>query len=319
MESVESVSTCRGTRHGPGHRLKRQGTLYYNENAGSYDPDTFPLIESTARDAGLDVVAIEPGLDIRDDIRKRLDRGHELFIIGGGDGSIHHAIQALARTDGVLAILPIGTFNHLAKDLGVPLDPMEALELALHGETQSIDLGTVNGRYFANNMLLGIYPEIVRRRESLRRAYSKWRAYWKAVRFALKRFPHVAVQLETDHSLDVVKTHMLAIVVNEYDMDSAGILAPKASFDSGVLTVYWIPFRAKWSYFSTLIRYLRGKLIPGDDMRRISTRTLKVRARRKRLKVGIDGELLIFEGPFDVMIVPAGLRVRAPLRSRNHD
>lgn len=295
--------------------MTRHGTLYYNPSAGSFDADLLPEIEKQARDAGLEVEEIGP--DIQADITERLKRGHRLFIIGGGDGSIHHAIQALAGTDGILAILPIGTFNHLAKDLGIPLDPLEALSLALSGQTQTIDVGLVNDRYFVNNMLLGIYPEIVRRRESLRRVYPKWMAYWKATRFALKRFPHVAVQLETEHRLDVIRTHMLAIVVNEYDMDSAGILAPKASFDSGILTVYWIPFRAKWSYFATLIRYLRGKLIPGDDMRRVASRTVKVTTRRKRLKVGIDGELIVIEGVFNVTIVPGGLRVRAPQRERN--
>lgn len=300
-----------------GPNVKTQGTLYYNPSAGSFDPDSFAGIEQVARDAGVDVQAIGPDLDIRKDIKARIDRGYRLFIIGGGDGSIHHAIQALARTDGILGILPIGTFNHLAKDLGIPLDPMEAMELALKGETRFIDLGQVDGRYFVNSMLLGIYPEIVKRRESLRRVYSKWRAYWKATRFALKRFPHVAVELETDHRLDTLKTHMLAIAVNEYDMDSAGILAHKASFDSGVLTVYWIPFRAKWSYFATLIRYLRGKLIPGSDMRRVATRTLKVRTRRRQLKVGIDGELAMIESGFQVSVVPAGLRVRAPEHHRN--
>lgn len=297
--------------------VKKTGVLYFNPASGSYDADRFEQVAARARDAGLELRQIDPDLDIRADIGDRLKRGERLFTVAGGDGSIHHAVQALAGSDGILAIIPIGTFNHLARDLGIPLDPLEAIEIAITGFTTTIDLGLVNDKYFVNNMLLGIYPEIVRHRESLRRRYTKYRAYMKALRFALRRFPHVAVELETEHSMEVIKTHMLAIAVNEYDMASGGLLVPKLSFNSGVLTAYWIPYRAKWSYFFTLVRYLRGKIRAGDDMRRMSSRVVKVRSKRRTLKAGIDGELVELKVPFEVRIVPAALRIRSPQPERN--
>lgn len=290
--------------------LKRRGTLYYNVTAGSWDAAVFDPLIVRAREEGMDAVAIDESVEIARDIRTRIDRGHELFIIAGGDGSIHHAIQGLARSNATLAIIPIGTFNHLAKDLGIPLEPAEAFEVALHGETISMDLGVVDGRYFANNLLLGIYPEIVRRRESLRRHYSKWRAYWHAVRYAIKRFPHVNVQIESQHHLQQVKAHIFAIAVNEYDLGNRGVLAPKRSFNSGRLTIYWIPYRPKWSYLPTLARYLRGKIQPGTELRSVSTQSVRITSARPELKAGMDGELVNMPTPFQAMIVPGGLRVR---------
>lgn len=297
--------------------MTRRGIFYYNANAGSFDRETFPTLEARAKEGGLEVREITSELDIAADIRERLARGYEIFVVGGGDGSIHHAIQALARTNGILAIVPIGTFNHLARDLGIPLDAEEALEVALRGKTHEIDVGVVSGRYFVNNMLLGLYPEIVRHRESVRRTYGKWRAYWHAMRFTMKRFPHVNIQLETEHRLEAIKTHVFAIAVNTYKTDSPGLLLPKEAFDTGVLTAYWIPYRPKWSYIPTLARYLRGRVQSGGELRRMSTRTLKVRSVLPELKAGCDGELITIPTPFDVAVVPGGLRVRAPAELRN--
>ena len=292
--------------------MKTTGTLYYNVTAGSYDPATFDPVLERAREQNLEPVRIDETPDIAADITQRIDRGHTLFVIAGGDGSIHHAVQGLAATEAVLAVIPVGTFNHLAKDLGIPLEPMEALEVALNGRTRAIDVATVDGRYFVNNMLLGIYPQIVRRRESLRRYYSKWRAYWNAVRYALKRFQHVNVQLESEHHLQQVKTHVFAIAVNEYEMYNRGVLAPKRSFDSGRLTIYWIPYRPKWSYLPTLARYLRGRIQPGTELRSVSTRAVKISSAQGELRAGIDGELVSVATPFQVMIVPGGLKIRVP-------
>lgn len=292
--------------------MKQSGTLYYNVTAGSYDPDVFAPLLERAREAGLDLVRIDETADIATDIRERIDRGHSLIAVAGGDGSIHHAIQGIARSSATLAIIPIGTFNHLARDLGIPLEPLEALEVALHGETRAIDLGAVEGRYFANNLLLGIYPQIVRRRESLRKHYSKWRAYWHAIRYALKRFQHVNVQIESEHHLQQVKTHVFAIAVNEYNMSNPGVLAAKRTFDSGRLTIYWIPYRPKWSYLPTLARYLRGRMQPGTELRSVSTRSVRISSARPELKAGIDGELVTIATPFQTVIVPGGLEVRVP-------
>lgn len=80
------------------------------------------------------------------------------MVVGGGDGTLHTAANALARTDISLGILPLGTFNHFAKDLELPLDLEEAIHTVSTGMTKAVDLGEVNGHLFLNNASMVIVP-----------------------------------------------------------------------------------------------------------------------------------------------------------------
>jgi diacylglycerol kinase (ATP) len=81
--------------------------------------------------------------------RRALTEGAEVIFIWGGDGTVQRCIDALAQTDAVLAILPAGTANLLAKNLDIPIDLSEAVRVGLHGTHRSIDTGTFNGEHFA--------------------------------------------------------------------------------------------------------------------------------------------------------------------------
>ena len=91
--------------------------------------------------------------------------GTDLFIAAGGDGTINHVVQALVNTDARLGVLPMGTYNHFAKDLGIPLGWRAALDVALTGVTRQIDAERVNERFFFNYVSMCLYPELVSRRE----------------------------------------------------------------------------------------------------------------------------------------------------------
>src|SRR5215469_2096888 len=92
-----------------------------------------------------------------------------LVIVVGGDGTIGGAAQELADSGIALGIVPLGTFNHLARDLRLPLDIDGAIGVIAGGRVAAIDLGEVNGRIFVNNSSIGLYPEMVRDRERQRR------------------------------------------------------------------------------------------------------------------------------------------------------
>ena len=81
--------------------------------------------------------------------RRAVAGGAELIFIWGGDGMVQRCVDAVAGTDAVLAILPAGTANLLATNLGVPGDLTEAVRVGLHGDRRPIDTGTVNGEHFA--------------------------------------------------------------------------------------------------------------------------------------------------------------------------
>ena len=155
------------------------GALYFNPSSGSRSPAAAEGIRRRAQEEGIDLVEVEESLDIAEDIRGRIAAGQRLFIAAGGDGTIHTVVQALVSTEAVLGILPVGTFNHFARDLQIPLDWEAAFDIAVRGKTIQVSAGAVNDHYFLNNMSIGLYPEVAEQREELRH-HSKWRAYVKA-------------------------------------------------------------------------------------------------------------------------------------------
>lgn len=82
-------------------------------------------------------------------VERALEEGAELLLTWGGDGTVQRSIDVLAGTDATLAILPAGTANLFATSLGIPTDLAEAVEVALEGDTRTLDVGRLNGERFA--------------------------------------------------------------------------------------------------------------------------------------------------------------------------
>ncbi|MGN6186196.1 MAG: diacylglycerol/lipid kinase family protein [Thermoanaerobaculia bacterium] len=287
------------------------GTLFLNRNSGILGPAAIDAFEATARARGLEV------LDIRDRdcasaIRERLARGVRLFVAAGGDGTVHHVLQPLVHSDAELAVIPLGTYNHFAKDLGIPLDPEAALEIALNGSTREIDTARINERFFVNNVSIGLYPEVVARREEHGRDYPRWKARLYAIVTTLRRYSHVTIAVEAEHHRELIRTHVFMVSNNRYELERFGAEAPRTTLEEGRVSVYWLPHVSRWRLARYAARYLAGRVRTIPGFRSFRTTKLRVDASRTKLKVGIDGELFELETPLRIISVPRSLVVRVP-------
>jgi len=294
----------------PMHR----GVLFLNPRAGTFTAADESSLRTAAHEHGLRVVDVNPGINVRTVVRESLDAGLKSFVVAGGDGSVHHVVQALVGTEGVLGVVPVGSLNHLARDLEIPLgDWRAALDIAVRGEVRQIDVGRVNGHYFLNSVMLGIYPTISEFRERFRSMHSRWRAYAKAGRLALRQFPHVSLVVEHDGRLETFRTQMFVVSVNSYDLNQAGLVAPKVTFNDGRLTIYSLSFMSRTQFVSAAAKYFRGKIVDVPGFRRVRTAQMRVDTARRRMRVSVDGELIEMEPPLQLAAVPSSLLVRAPV------
>ena len=143
---------------------------------------------------------MHPGEDVRA-IAAELVGGHPPVVVaGGGDGTISAVASVVAGTGVALGVLPLGTLNHFAKDLGIPLDTGAAVRAIAAKHTIEVDVGVVNGRVFINNSSLGLYPHIVRDRENQQRRLGrgKWYALAWATLTAFRRSRLLNVRLSLD-------------------------------------------------------------------------------------------------------------------------
>src|SRR6266481_2797617 len=143
---------------------------------------------------------------------------HETIVAAGGDGTISAVAGALVDGPKRLGVLPFGTLNHFAKDLGVPLVLDGAAKMLAEGAERRVDVGEVNGRVFLNNSSLGLYPQFVRHREDQRQRLGrgKWPAFAWALLSALHLCPSLRLWLRADGVRRSVRTPFLFIGNNAY-------------------------------------------------------------------------------------------------------
>jgi len=296
-------------------KLPSKGTLFLNRNAGArLPPGELDALRAALAAEAIEIVEIGPGLDCEHEVRARLARRTTLFIAGGGDGTVHHVLQAVVHSEAALAVLPLGTYNHFARDLGIPLAWRGALEVALGGGSRQIDAGRINGRFFINNVSIGLYPELVARREERGRKSPRWKARLAAFLATLREYPHVTLAVESEHRRDAIRTHVFMISNNHYDLERVGIAAPRRRLTEGRLAVYWLPHTSRWTLTKYVARYLAGRVRTIPGFRSFRTVRMRVQSSRSHLKVGIDGEVFTLESPLVITAVPQSVVVKVPRR-----
>ncbi|HEX7809501.1 MAG TPA: hypothetical protein VF608_12265, partial [Thermoanaerobaculia bacterium] len=178
------------------------------------------------------------------------------------------------------------------------------------GAIEQIDVGRINESYFINSVMMGIYPSLSEYRERFRSMHSRWRAYFKAGRLALRHFPHVTLVLELDHRVETLRTQMFVIAVNAYDLSTTGMVAPKTTLSDGRLTMYSLSFMSRVQFIRAAAQYFRGRIGDVDGFRSVRMTQLRVDTGRRRLRLSVDGELMELATPLHITAVPAGLLVR---------
>jgi len=289
-----------------------KGLLFFNSTSGIRLPEPeADAFVAAAGEAGLEVVPLNRDVDVTSIVRARMQEGVKLFVAAGGDGTVHHVVQALVNSEAALAVIPIGTYNHFAKDLGIPLDWRSALETAVNGTTQQIDVARANERFFVNNLSLGLYPEMVARREERGRDYPRWKARLLAAYGTFRKYPHVTLAIESEHHQEVVRTHVFMVSNNRYDLSRIGVEAPRERMTEGRLSVYWLPHLPRIALMKFVAHYLAGRVHEAPGFRSFRTLRMKVQS-RKALHVGLDGELFELATPMVITIVPQSLLVKVP-------
>lgn len=242
--------------------------------------------------------------------RARAD-GAPLVIAAGGDGTVSAVASRLAGTATVLGVLPMGTLNHFAKDLGLPIELDAALDVLAGGETVAVDVGEVNGRVFINNSSIGIYPDIVLDREQQRRRLGrgKWPALLVACLNVLRRHPSLRAELQVQGERLLRRSPFVFIGNNRYEVEGFAI-GRRAALDAGRLSLYMAHHGGRFGLLRLAVLALLHRLRQAEDFEMLEAAELVIRPARRRIRVAADGEVLVMQGPLHYRIRPGALRVR---------
>ena len=265
-------------------------------------------------------IAVVPGTRIGDRIKTEIAAcregerpGFDIIVIGGGDGSIRAAASVLAGSDMPLGILPLGTMNHFARDLGLPLDLDGAIRIIVSGRVRLVDVGEVDGRVFLNNSSLGIYPHLVAERDRYRRhGPARWLAAALALCRVFWRLPRPRVRVLAPGWEAVRRTTCVFIANNMYQLDTFAS-ATRLRLDTGRLCLYMANREGRLALLVLAIRALFGRLELDRDFTQVSLESVEISVqRRRRVRLALDGESLVCRPPLHYRIRPRALRVIVP-------
>lgn len=296
--------------------LRKPVPVILNGRAGTghSDPEVEKLRQAFEQ-AGLEaqVVLCRGGATVQDCVRKALEARPPLMVAAGGDGTISAVADVVRGSGSALGVMPFGTLNHFAKDLGIPQDPVEAARTIAGGRRAAVDIGEVNGRAFINNASLGLYPGMVRERDRQQRRLrrSKRHAMMWATLAVLNRPPLLDLRLELDDEVHECRAPFVFVGNNAYQMEGFDI-GTRARLDAGVLDVYTTRRRHTGGLILLALRALFGRLRQADDFIDATARTLRVASRRPRLLVATDGEVTTMQTPLEFRILPRALEVMVP-------
>lgn len=290
--------------------------LVINAAAGSVEDSAGPdAIRSKLVAAGI-VIAEE--LDPEAPLPERLKAAAAsaditAVVVAGGDGTIACAAQVLTGQPVPLAILPLGTMNLLAKDLGLPLDLDGAVATLRAGADRAIDVGEVNGRVFLINSVLGLPARMAKHREARRGrmgAFDYLRMAMGLVRH-LGRYPRLTATGSIDGRERRLNVRALAVINNDYDEVPGQILA-RSTVDGGTLTLYLFPKLSILGMLRLGLGFAIGSWHHLPGLERHAMTNLTITAHRRSLRVMNDGEVSLIASPLTYRIRPRALRVIVP-------
>ncbi len=251
--------------------------------------------------------------EITAEVRNAVAAKPEMIVIGGGDGTLSAAAPSLIGTGTALGILPLGTLNHFAKDLHIPLDIEGAVRTIAGAQTLKVDVGAVNDRFFLNNSSLGLYPKVVAGRDALRQRLGRGKLpalLWSGLG-VFRRYPFLNVRIAIDGAELVRRTPFVFVGNNRYEMEGFRI-GERARLDGAELSLYVANRTGRLGLLLLAVRALFKRLRQSNDFDMASAKSMQVETRHGRLRVANDGELCSMRTPLKYRVLPAALSVVVP-------
>ena len=305
----------------PAHPTARRFEVVLNRESGTLSElwhDGFPdeLAAAFLRGGVEARIHAVKAAELDDTLEKAISSSPDAVVIGGGDGTISNAAARLRGSGVPMGVLPCGTFNLAARDLGLPLDPVEAAEALASAEVAEVDVLDVDGRACLCNLMLGFYPAMARNQEEYH-----GRAWWKKaaqialdLRRAFYRCPPLSLKLDSSDDGHLIRvTRFAAFVPGEYE-DMLSVIPKRISNASGTMGIYLSRHRSLASLIRGVLAYVFGFLRQEPELELLHATDLRINTRRHvTLPVSLDGEILDLPLPIQLKIQPRALQVLQPV------
>jgi diacylglycerol kinase family enzyme len=287
---------------------KRAGTLLDMDPAAAREAVRSAL---GGRAETVDVV-LASGKRICRAIDRAIEADYDTIVVGGGDGSVSYAVGRLAGTDRILGVLPLGTLNLLARDLGlVPSDLDGALAALAQAVPQTIDVGLINGRAFHTISGLGFFSEMARAREETRDLPGRLLRVGVAFLRAVLRTGGFTIDIEIDGERRQIHTYAVLVTVNRF----GGTDWRRETLTGGALEVHIAEEEGALVRLKAAGDLITGAWRENPRIHSYTAREVTIASRRRHAWVATDGELKRERAPLQFAVRPMALNILMPRRA----
>lgn len=301
---ISIVMNLKSGHHGQGHELEIQLIAQSLQNA-KFDVAIFLTDQHTDLSQCIEKARVRH-LKYEDDKRG-------MIVAAGGDGTINAVAQQLLETKISLGILPLGTFNYVARALHIPLELPDAVQNLIEGVDQFIHVASVNGQVYLNNASIGVYPIIIEKREYYNKKFGRFPlvAYLSGLSVLVQPHQYNKLKIKIDGSHQAIDSPMIFFGNNQLQLQDLKLrLASCAA--AGKLAGVALDKVSQWGLLKLMLRLLKGDLEQADNVHVFCAENIEISAKQKRIKVALDGEIMSLKMPLNFKVLHDAIQVRVP-------
>jgi diacylglycerol kinase (ATP) len=285
-----------------------QTLLVTNPGSRSGDGAIDAAVERLRSIGEVQLVRPEQPKDLPAAIRDRADAIRRI-VLGGGDGTVNLALDALIEAGLPFGLLPLGTANDLARSLDIPEDLEEAANIIVRGDTRRIDVARANDVSFVNAIGMGLGPQMTREMDAETKSRFGVLAYLIGIVRAFRRQRDFAARIESDRGRHEGR-YLQVTVANGIHYGGGMTVADDARIDDGLLDVLLVRRQSRWQLLANALRFKLGQTRNADTMTHWRCGELSIET-ESELEVTADGEFLTCT-PVDCEVIPGALTIYAP-------
>lgn len=236
-----------------------------------------------------------------------------IIVAAGGDGTLNTVAQKLIYTDIALGIIPLGTFNYVARALGIPLEPMAAARVISTGIRREVNVSTVNDYVYLNNASIGLYPKIIEQREFDNARYGRFRAVALLSGFAvlMREQYKLRLRMTIDGEKKQLESPLVFFGNNQLQLQDFHLQLSEC-VAQGKLAAVAITELSRWQLIKLIHRLQVGTFEQAPEVTAICAESIKIESRARTMKVAIDGEIVYVNTPLLFKVAHKALQVMVP-------
>ncbi|MFV5481912.1 MULTISPECIES: diacylglycerol kinase family protein [Acinetobacter] len=236
-----------------------------------------------------------------------------VVVAAGGDGTLNAVAAKLKGTSIPMGILPLGTFNYVARLLNIPLDLIEAAQVIATGTTRAVHVAQINQHIYLNNASLGLYPLFIQKRERYNQYLGRLplHAYTSGLDVLIRDRKELKLKIAIDGTLYPLKTPLIFFGNNQLQLSEMNLRIAQAA-EQGKVAGVVVAKSDKLTLFKILWQMIQGKLDQASDVYSFAADQVVIHSTQTQLTVAIDGEIVKMRPPLHISVQKNALNIKVP-------